>query len=110
MNIQITGHHIHITPALKEHIEAKAQKLSKYVWERDLHITLTTQHHGEHMVEADFHALKHNFVAKDNGKDMYSLITKVIETLNRQVINHKEKHLHHALNSKESELQAALLD
>lgn len=102
MNIQITGHHIHVTPALRDHVEKKADKLTKYAWERDLHVTLTTQHHGEHMVEADFHALKHNFVARDKGKDMYALITKVIETLHRQVLNHKDKHLHQGMHLTET--------
>ena len=49
----------------------------------------------EQKAEATVHVNGANLFAEDTQSDMYAAIDNLIDKLDRQVLKHKEKHLHH---------------
>lgn len=95
MEIDITGHHIEITPALKEHIETKSAKLKKHhQGSIALHVTLSVDK-LEHLAEARLTVSGGVLFADAKGSDMYTTIDVVIDKVDRQLIRYKEKKTGH---------------
>ena len=91
MNIQLTGHHVDVTPALREHLVEKLERV---------------KHHFDHAVEvkAIFSVEKHlqtaslrlrsnghDFHAEDSQENLYASIDLAVDKLDKQVIKHKKK-------------------
>jgi putative sigma-54 modulation protein len=91
MNIQLTGHHVDVTPALREHLVEKLERV---------------KHHFDHAVEvkAIFSVEKNlqtaslrlrsngqDFHADDSQENLYASIDLAVDKLDKQVIKHKKK-------------------
>ena len=91
MNIQLTGHHVEVTPALREHLAEKLERV---------------KHHFDHAVEvkAIFSVEKnmqkaslglrssgHDFHAEDSQDSLYAAIDLAVDKLDKQVVEHKKK-------------------
>jgi putative sigma-54 modulation protein len=88
MNIHLTGHHLEITPSLKEYIETKLAKIFHHFDHViDAKVTLTVNK-LEHIAEATIHA-------ECRGENMYTAIDLLSDKLDRQVIKYKELHKDH---------------
>ena len=97
MLINITGHHVEITPALKHYVSSKLSKLERHFEPVfDVHVILTVEK-LRHKAEADLH-LSGNLIHADSiDGDMYAAIDLLIDKLDRQIVKHKEKvQDHHA--------------
>ena len=97
MQLTITGHHIDITPALRNKVESKLGKLEKHFDNLvDVHCVLTVEK-LEHKAEATVHLSGGTIFADAIDQDMYAAVDALVDKLNRQVIKHKEKLTdHHA--------------
>ncbi len=74
MEIDISGRHFKVTPGLKEHIEAKIRKISKYSLKvESLHVVLEVQKHRQ-IVEITLLAKNLRLVCKKENTDMYAAI------------------------------------
>ena len=92
MNIVVSGRHVDISPAMKQHAEEKAQKLLHY-WDRIQEIeviydTSKDQMQVEIIVNAEH---KKEFIAHHSNGDMYTCVNGCIEKLERQLSDHKKK-------------------
>jgi len=97
MQLTITGHHIDVTPALKQKVESKLSKLERHFDHlTDVHCILTVEK-LQHKAEATVHLSGGTIHADATQEDMYAAVDSLVDKLSRQVKKHKEKLTdHHA--------------
>jgi len=97
MQLDISGHHIEMTEALKTHVRERFEKIeSHFDIITDVHCILTVEG-DRHIAEATINVNgKRLFAMSENG-DMYESIDKLFHKANRMIRQYKEKlHDHHA--------------
>ena len=97
MQITITGHHIDVTPALKNSVEEKFTRLERHFdMVTDAHVILTVEK-LRHKAEAKVHYRGGSVYADSVEPDMYAAIDSLVDKLDRRVKKSKEKMTdHHA--------------
>lgn len=92
VQILVTGRHVEVTDEVREYVETKAARLTKY-YDRIHEIEVILDHESEQfsveiIVRAD---RKHTFVSKGTGPDTFALVDEIVVKLERQLTKHKEK-------------------
>jgi putative sigma-54 modulation protein len=97
MQLSVTGHHIDVTPALRDYVGAKLAKLERHFDNMtDIHCILTVEKLA-HKAEATVYLGGGTIHADSIEEDMYAAIDTLVDKLDRQVKRHKEKITdHHA--------------
>ena len=93
MEISISGRQIEITDPIRDYTEKRVGKLSRY-YDRVRSIEVVADKSDRHgfEVETIVHVDQHEpFVAKNQDDDLYACIDQVVEKLERQLTDHKEK-------------------
>ena len=90
--INITGHHVDVTPALKDHINEKFGKLSRLSDQiTTVQVTLL-QDSNEQKAEATIHLPgKDLFAAAVSEDRLFHAIDSMVDKLARQIDKHKTK-------------------
>lgn len=107
MHIDITGHHIDVTPALKTYVQDKLSKVSRHFDHViKLHVILSVEKHRQSAEATLYVAGGHgDLFANATCEDMYSAIDALTGKLDRQVIRHKEKLTNHRKREKDAVLE-----
>ncbi len=91
MQLNLTGHHMDITPALRSFVDEKFKRLERHFDHiTNIHVILTVEKDRQ-KAEATLHVNRGNIFAEAESEDMYAAIDMLIDKLDRQVIKHKEK-------------------
>ena len=91
MQINITGHHIDLSPALRQYVEAKFKRVERHFDHlNDIHVVLSVEKQ-RHRAEATIHVSGGKIFADAENGDMYTAIDVMVGKLDRQVKKHKEK-------------------
>lgn len=91
MNIDISGQHLDITPALRSYVENKFERLERHFDQvTDVHVVLTVSK-LEHKAEATLPVVHGKLFADAVDKDMYAAIDALTDKLDRQIKKFKEK-------------------
>lgn len=91
MQLNITGHHIEITPALQTYVQSKFEKLERHFDHvTNVHVVLTVEK-LRHKAEATVHISGADVFADAIEADMYAAIDMLADKLDRQIKKHKEK-------------------
>ena len=91
MQVNITGHHIEVTEALKNYVNEKFQRLERHFGNViDSHVILSVEKLVQ-KAEATVHVNGANLFAMEEHSDLYAAIDGLIDKLDRQTIKHKEK-------------------
>ena len=100
MQVNVSGHHIEITPALKEHLNNKLGRIERHFDNvTSFHCILTVEK-LRHKAEAKIHVTGSTIFAEAVEEDMYAAIDSMVDKLDRQIVKHKEKLTdHHARES-----------
>ncbi len=100
MQLNLTGHHVEITPPLREYLENKLERLTRHFDQvLDVHCILTVEK-LRHKAEATVHVSGSTLFADAIADDMYAAIDALADKLDRQIRRHKEKLTnHHVRNS-----------
>ena len=103
MQLSITGHHINITPALRNYVDNKLERLERHFENvTDIHCVLSVEK-LRHKAEATVQVSGATLFADEVQEDMYAAIDGLVDKLNRQVKKHKEKRrYHHARDAQKS--------
>ncbi len=103
MHPTITGHHIEVTPALRDRVATKMEKLKRHFDHvNDIHVTLSVEKQ-RHQAEATVSVSGAKLHASSVEEDMYAAIDTLIDKLDRQIKKHKEKLTdHHARDANKS--------
>jgi len=95
MNLHLTGHHLQITPAIRDHVANKLERITAHFDQViDIHVIMTVEK-LQHKVEANMHLSGKEIFCEAHGEDMYVAIDQLVGKLDRAVIKHKEKNLAH---------------
>ena len=97
MQLNLTGHHLDITPALRDYVNSKVARLERHFDHvTDIHCVLSVEK-LRHRAEATIHVTGGKLFADSTEEDMYAAIDGMIDKLDRQIKKHKEKLTdHHA--------------
>ncbi len=96
MEIQITGRNLEITPSIRDHIHKKFGKLTSHFQNiTNIHVTLHVAQKFQHEAEALVDLSHVNIFANTSSEDMYASIDTLIDKIDRQVVEHKEKLKNH---------------
>jgi putative sigma-54 modulation protein len=91
MQINLTGHHVDITPALREYVGTKFERLERHFDHViNVHVVLTVEKLAQ-KAEATIHISGAAVHADAQHEDMYAAIDGLTDKLDRQVLKHKEK-------------------
>lgn len=91
MQINVTGHHIDITNALRNYVHEKFKRLERHFTHViDAHVILTVEK-LRHKAEASMFVSGNKLFADAVEEDMYAAIDGLVDKLDRQVVKHKEK-------------------
>ncbi len=91
MQLDITGHHIDVTPLLNSYIKEKVTRLKRhYDQVLNIHVILEVQKHSN-KAEASINVSGNHIFADAKGHDMYAAIDALADKLDRQILKHKEK-------------------
>jgi putative sigma-54 modulation protein len=103
MQLTITGHHIEVSPALREYVDTKLGRLERHFDNMtDIHCVLTVEK-LLHKAEATVHMSGGTIYADATESDMYAAVDVLVDKLSRQVTKHKEKLTdHHAREADKS--------
>ena len=92
MQIQVSGHQVAITPALRDYVTGKFNRIVRHFDQlHDVTFTLSLEK-LLHKAEATLHCAATKTIHADaQGTDMYAAIDALVDKLDRQVKKHKEK-------------------
>ncbi|MGD2137205.1 MAG: ribosome hibernation promoting factor [Gammaproteobacteria bacterium] len=95
MQINLTGHHVDVTPPLRDYVNSKLERLERHFDHvTNIHVVLSVEK-LRHKAEATLHVSGGNLFADAVQEDMYAAIDSLIDKLDRQVKKHKEKMTDH---------------
>lgn len=91
MQITVSGHHVDVTPALRDYVNSKLSRLQRHFDNiTNTAVTLTVEKLIQ-KAEATVHVAGADLFALSESEDMYAAIDSLADKLDRQLIRHKEK-------------------
>lgn len=96
MEINVTGHNLEVTPAIRNFTEEKLKKLERHFDTiRSINITFDVEKLVQ-IAEGSIHVNKEGIVhARALSDNLYTAIDEMIDKLNAQLLKHKGKYLDH---------------
>jgi putative sigma-54 modulation protein len=96
MNLTISGHHLEVTPAIREHVKNKLERIVRHFDQViDIAVILTVDKLREkekrHKADINLHVSGKDIHVESLAHDLYAAIDTLIDKLDRQVIRHKDK-------------------
>ena len=95
MQINVTGHHVNVTEAMRNYVNSKFERLERHFDHvTDTHVILSVEKLRQ-KAEATVHITKHKLYADAVDENMYASIDELVDKLDRQIKKHKEKLTNH---------------
>ena len=91
MQINITGHHVEVTPALRAYVTEKMQKLGRHFDQVNSISVILNVEKLQQQAEATVKAAGRTIFAAETAMDMYASIDKLVDKLDRQVRRYKDR-------------------
>ncbi len=96
MNLTISGHHLEITPALREYVLTKLDRVTRH-FDQVVGVTvlLTVENLKEkerrQKAEVTVHVKGRDIFVEQSHEDMYAAIDQLMDKLDRQVMRYKDR-------------------
>ncbi|HSD60810.1 MAG TPA: ribosome-associated translation inhibitor RaiA [Burkholderiales bacterium] len=91
MNLTVTGHHVEISPAIRDYVTQKLGRINRHFDELiDVSVTLSVEK-LRHKAEANVHLRGKDIFVETEDADMYAAVDGLVDKLDRQILRHKEK-------------------
>jgi putative sigma-54 modulation protein len=95
MNLTISGHHLDVTPALREYVVSKLERVTRHFDQVvDVNVLLTVEKQKEkdrrQRAEVTLHVKGRDMFCEQSHEDLYAAIDQLMDKLDRQVCRHKE--------------------
>jgi putative sigma-54 modulation protein len=96
MNLTISGHHLEVTPALREYVINKLDRVTRHFDQVvDINVTLTVEKQKEkerrQKAEVNLHVKGRDIHVEHANGDLYAAIDALVDKLDRQVCRHKDR-------------------
>ena len=90
MNLTITGHHLEVTPAIREYVRSKLSRVKRH-FDHVIDVTVFLSIDKlRQKAEINLHMRGKNIHCEADDENLYAAIDLLIDKLDRQVIKHKE--------------------
>src|SRR5512143_130802 len=91
MNLQLTGHHLDITPAIRTYVTSKLERITRHFDHViDVNVIMSVDK-LQQRIEANIHVPGSDIFCESIHEDMYAAIDVLVDKLDRKIIKHKEK-------------------
>jgi len=91
MNINVRGKHIDVTPALREHVEKRLGRVTRFFENlKEVNVVLKVEKE-RHIIEVTIPINGMTLRGEEASTDMYASIDMVVDKLEKQLSKHKEK-------------------
>ena len=91
MNLNLSGRHLDVTPAIRSYVLEKLGRVTRHFDQViDLNVILSVDK-LQQKVEVTLHVAGRDIHAESIDADMYAAIDSLADKLDRQVVKHKEK-------------------
>lgn len=91
MQINLTGHHVEVTPALREYVNRKLGRVARHFDHVTSARVILTVEKQSSKAEASLHVSGADLFANASHHDMYAAIDLLADRIDGQVRRHKEK-------------------
>ncbi len=90
MNLTISGHHVDVTPAIREYVMNKLERITRHFDQViDVAVIFTVEKLRQ-KAEINLHLRGKDLHCEATEVDLYAAIDLLIDKLDRQVVKHKE--------------------
>jgi putative sigma-54 modulation protein len=91
MNLNVSGHHVDVTPAILSYVRAKLDRISRHFDHViDAHVILTVNKIRQ-KAECTLHVRGKDLHCESEEDDLYAAIDLLADKLDRQVLRYKDK-------------------
>lgn len=91
MNLNVSGHHLEVTPAIRTYVYAKLERISRHFDEViDAHVILTVDKLRQR-AEVTLHVRGKDLHCESEEADLYAAIDLLADKLDRQVLRYKDR-------------------
>src|SRR3954470_296025 len=96
MNLTISGHHLEVTPALRNYVTTKLDRITRHFEQVvDIKVLLTVEKQKEkerrQRAECRIHVKGNDLFAESAHHDLYAALDELVDKLDRQVGRHKTR-------------------
>jgi putative sigma-54 modulation protein len=96
MNLTISGHHLEVTPALRNYVTTKLDRIARHFDQLvDIKVLLTVEKMKEkerrQRAECKIHVKGNDMFAESAHEDLYAALDQLVDKLDRQVGRHKKR-------------------
>ena len=95
MNLNITGHHVEVTPAIREYITAKLDRVIRHFDNVTSISVIISVEKLKQKAEVTLHVRGKDLFVESDDSDLYAAIDSMADKLDRQVIKYKQKNQDH---------------
>lgn len=100
MNLTISGHHLEITPSMREYVLTKLDRVTRHFDQVvDINVLLSFEKLKEkerrQKAEVTLHVKGKDIFVETSHEDMYAAIDNLMDKLDRQVCRYKDKLQNH---------------
>ncbi|MCS6765089.1 MAG: ribosome-associated translation inhibitor RaiA [Candidatus Protistobacter heckmanni] len=100
MNFKISGHHLDITPALRDYVGIKLERIVRHfdqVIGVSVLLAVDNQKEKEkrQYAEVNLHLKGKDIFVESHHEDLYAAIDCLVDKLDRQVLRHKDRKQQH---------------
>ncbi|MET0217666.1 MAG: ribosome-associated translation inhibitor RaiA [Burkholderiales bacterium] len=93
MNLNLTGHHIDITPAIRTYVTTKIERITRHFDHViDVSVILSVEKLRQR-AEANVHVSGKAIFCETDHEDMYAAIDALVDKLDRQILKHKGRNV-----------------
>lgn len=91
MNLHLSGHHVEVTPAIRDYVTGKFSRITRHFDHViDVNVILSVEK-SRQKAEVTLHVSGKDLFAESDDGDLYAAIDLLVDKLDRQVLKHKDK-------------------
>ena len=92
MNLSVSGHHLEVTPAIRDYVQGKLERIKRHFDHLiDAHVILSVDKLRQ-KAEVTLHVRGKDIHCECEEQDLYAAIDLLVDKLDRQVQKYKGKH------------------
>ena len=95
MNLQISGHHLEVTPAIRDYVTGKLERVTSHFDNViGVNVILSVEKLKQ-KAEVTVHLPGKDIFVEETGEDLYAAVDSLVDKLDRQVVRHKDRIKNH---------------
>ena len=95
MNLNITGHHVEVTPAIRDYVTSKLDRVIRHFDNVTSVAVILSVEKLKQKAEVTLHVRGKDIFVENDDADLYAAIDSMTDKLDRQVQKYKQKMAEH---------------